>query len=104
MDLNEAFDLVNRTYIFRKLHLYGIRDNENGWIRSYFTAKVQFTNIGDNCSSVLPIERGVPQFTILGPRLLLIFLKDLCKSSQFLEFYRYAANHTTLLSSLQNIE
>ena len=44
----------------RKLYLCGKQDIENDWIGSYLTGRVQFTEIGDSCSSVLSIERGVP--------------------------------------------
>ena len=49
LDLTKALDLVNKSYLMRKLCLDGIRDTENYWIRCYLTGRVLFTNIGDSC-------------------------------------------------------
>ena len=99
MELTKTFDLVNRSYLLRKLYLYGVRDIENDWIRSYLTGRVQLTNIGDSFSSVLSIERGVPQVRISGPLFFLIFINHLCISSQVLKICMYAHDTSLLCSS-----
>ena len=81
------------------MYLYRVRDTENDWIRSYLTERVQFTKVGDSCSSVLPVEKGVPQGSIFGPLLFFIFINVLCNSSQFLKFCMYADDTSLLCSS-----
>ena len=102
IDLAEALALVNMSYLLRNLFLYWIWYIGNYWIRSYLTGRVKFTNIDDSCSSVLSIERGGNQGRVLVPFLFLIFIYDLCKSSEFLNFYFYA-DESRLLCSSKNI-
>ena len=100
LELTKAFDHAIRSGLSRKLYLYGIRDVEKDWFRSTLTGKVQVTNTGDSCSSVLSIERGVPQGRIVGHLLFLIFITVLCNSSRFLKFCMYADD--TVFSVHQN--
>ena len=95
------FDLVNRSYILRKLYLYGIRYKFD-WIRSCLTGRVHFTDFGDSYSRVFSIERVVPQGSISGPLLFFIFINDLFSSYQLLKFCTYAED-TSLLCSSKNI-
>ena len=82
-----------------ELYLYEVGDIENDWIISYLTDRVQFTNIGDSCSSVFSIERDAHQDSIFGPLLFLIFINDLCNSYQFLKFCMYAEDTSLLCLS-----
>ena len=66
LDSTKAFDLVNISYLLRKLYIYGVQDIENYWIRSYLTGRIKLINIGDSCSSVLYIEKGVHQVVSLA--------------------------------------
>ena len=69
------FELVNTTYLLRKMYLYGVRDIENVWIRNNLTCIIHFTKIGDSCSSVISIEKRVPHGSIFVTLLLLMFIK-----------------------------
>lgn len=61
LDLTKGFDIASRTYLLRKLFLYGTSDIENYGIINHSTASIQVKNIGDYCSSVLPLEKSVLQ-------------------------------------------
>ena len=87
----------------RNLYLYGLRDNKMVWITRYLAGRLQFNNIGDSCSTVPRIERGIPQGRFLGPLLFLIFLNDLCKWSQTLKLCIYADDTSLLDSQKKNM-
>ena len=101
MDSTKTFDPENILYILRKIFLYGIRDIDNDWTRNYLTARVKFSNLGDSCSSVLPIQMGVPWGSILGALIFLIFKKVVCDSSEFLKFCLNANDSSLLYSSYE---
>ena len=87
--------------LLNKLFRYGIRGTANDWFKRYLSSRSQFVEIDGNISSSLPICCGVPQGSILGPLLYLIFVNDIGKSCQcnILSF----ADDTTLYVSHSNI-
>ena len=100
-DLSKAFDVINHDILLNKLHRYGIRGTINEWFKSYLSNRLQFVEIDGNMSSSLPICVGVPQGSILGPLLYLIYVNDIGNSCQcnILSF----ADDTTLYISHSNI-
>ena len=79
-DLSKAFDVIDHKILLRKLNTYGIRGTANEWLRSYLSNRVQFVNFDENILSTIPIKVGVPQGSILGPLLYLIYVNDIGNS------------------------
>ena len=100
-DLSKAFDVISHEILLNKLNNYGIRGNVNNWFRSYLTNRSQFVDIDGHSSSLLNIQCGVPQGSILGPLLYLIYVNDIPNScnGNILSF----ADDTTLYMSNSNL-
>ena len=80
-DLSKAFDVINHKILLQKLHLYGFRGIVNDWFASYLSGRTQFVEIESAKSNIIEINCGVPQGSILGPLLYLIYVNDIAKST-----------------------
>lgn len=102
LDLSKAFDTIDHKIMLSKLNFYGIRDAPLKWFKSYLSNRTQIVEV-DNCLSnnTCTISHGVPQGSILGPMLFIIYINDLpnCLESSKSIIY---ADDTTLLFSESN--
>lgn len=97
IDLSKAFDSLNHEILFDKLVHLGIRGTCLKLFKSYLGNRKQFVQCNNEMSSVTTIRRGVPQGSILGPTLFLIYINDLTKASEKFHFTIYADDTTLLL-------
>ena len=99
LDLKKAFDTVNHDILLEKLCLYGVHDNDLSLLKSYLSNRVQCCSVNGKVSSFEPITCGVPQGSILGPLLFIIYMNDLQNVAKNCEISMYA-DDTNVSSTL----
>jgi len=90
IDLSKAFDTIDHGKLLVKLDNYGIRGNSHSLLKSYLTNRKQFTSFNNENSSTANVMFGVPQGSVLGPLLFLIYVNDIVNCSPYGEFILYA--------------
>ena len=102
-DISKCFDCINHSLLLDKLTTYGILNTENRWFRSYLTGRTQATRFNNTLSKFETISIGVPQGSVLGPLLFLLFVNDICKSPLYSQISLFA-DDTCLYHSGPSIE
>ena len=99
LDLKKAFDTVDHRILLQKLQLYGVDFHTLEWFRSYLTNRKQKTFVNGHLSDYCPITCGVPQGSILGPLLFLVYINDLPACPLYSVPRMYADDTSLTLSS-----
>ena len=103
IDLKKAFDTVDHGILIEKLYHYGIRGIANKWIGSYLMNRYQYVNINGTNSDYMNVLCGVPQGSILGPILFILYINDMCNVSILLKPILFA-DDTNLFYSGKDIK
>ena len=105
LDIQKAFDSVSHQKLLKKLEYYGIRGIANSLICSYLCNlcnRKQYVSIDNKRSSEKLVEYGIPQGSILGPLLFLIYVNDLLSAMRTVP--RFFSDDTALLTTENNVE
>ena len=98
IDLQKAFDTVKHSILINKLSYYGVRGIANNWFKTLLTNRQHFTSIEENSSDKITNTHGLPQGSVLGPLLFLIYINDLHKAIKNSDVYHYADDTNLLLT------
>ena len=99
LDFSKAFDTIDHNILLDKLQYYGLDDTALKLFRSYLTNRYQYVQIENAKSQLLEINTGVPQGSILGPLLFIIYINDISQYIDKFDFLAYA-DDTTLSTTL----
>ena len=103
LDISKAFDCVDHEILLHKLQHYGIRGNVCKWFESFLTNRTHYVEINGIRSDSYTPDIGVPQGSVLGPMLFIIYVNDLLSSSSLFSFSVFADDTGLLLKSCRDV-
>ena len=103
MDIKKAFETIDHNILLKKINHYGLRGIVSKWICSYLENRSQYVQFNGMKSGLQNVTCGVPQGSILGPKLFLQYINDICNVSNILDFILYA-NDTDVFHKHENID
>ena len=102
LDFSKAFDKVSHQKLLLKLHRYGIRGPTLKWIQAFLSDRTQTVVIDNEKSATVPVTSGVPQGSVLGPILFLIYINDLSDKTR--SKVRLFADDTAIYLAVSSLE
>ena len=99
INLSKPFDTINHSILLDKLEYYGIRGFALKWFESYLHSRQQHVFLDGASSGTSHINCGVPQGSILGPLLFILYINDIAKCSEILRLILFADDTNIFYSS-----
>ena len=103
LDLSKAFDTLDHKILLSKLKYYGVNGTELNWFASYLANRSQYVVYDNTKSHQLNLSTGVPQGSVLGPLLFLIYMNDIVNASEKFNSVLFA-DDTTLDNPLRSFD